>query len=181
MYFLATIIEKDITYLLCTSFSIRILLLPNKSILWLSECIENFGNNSDVVRNYNVFFCRMLIERLEREKHNLENRIKTLKSSNVNSDGARELEILKIENMKLLEDLRNLNSKLEMHQHHSGALGATMLQEKLECQERKIAILELTAKVSSILLKSDEKKSGWTWKRYVFVQIKKTKNGLSKV
>lgn len=61
--------------------------------------------------------------------------------------------------MKLLEDLRNLNSKLEMQQHHSGALGAAMMQDKLECQERKIAILELTAKVS-IPFKYDEQNSG---------------------
>lgn len=90
----------------------------------------------------------MLIERLEREKHNLENRVKALKT-NVSPDSARELEVLKIENMKLLDDLKNLNSKLEMQQHHSGALGAAMMQEKLESQERKIAILELAAKVSS--------------------------------
>lgn len=90
----------------------------------------------------------MLIERLEREKHNLENRVKALKTTNVSPDSARELEVLKIENMKLLEDLRNINSKLEMQQHHSGALGAAMMQEKLESQERKIAILELAAKVS---------------------------------
>lgn len=108
------------------------------------------------LRNYTVtnvgiricyLFCRLLIERLEREKYNLENRIKSLKTANAIPDSARELEILKIENMKLLEDLKNLNSRLELQQHHSGALGAAMMQEKLESQERKIAILELSAKV----------------------------------
>lgn len=93
----------------------------------------------------------MLIERLEREKHNLENRIKTLKNANTNPDSARELEVFKIENMKLLDDLKNLNAKLEIQQHHSGALGAAMMQDKLECQERKIAILQLTAKVSKMI------------------------------
>lgn len=84
---------------------------------------------------------------MEREKHNLENRVKSLKTFNANPDSVRELEVLKIENMKLLDDLKNLNAKLEMQQHHSGALGAAMMQEKLECQERKIALLELTSKV----------------------------------
>nr|XP_023020845.1 centrosomal protein of 290 kDa [Leptinotarsa decemlineata] len=90
---------------------------------------------------------RMLIERLEREKHNLENRIKILKSTNVNIPNFKELEILRIENMKLKADVEAMNSKLEMQQHHSGGLGAAMMQEKLESQERKIAILEVAAKV----------------------------------
>lgn len=93
-----------------------------------------------------------MIERLEREKHNLENRIKTLKAANACPDSAKELEILKIENMKLLEDLKNINSKLEIQQHHSGALGAAIMEEKLKSQERKIAILELTSKVDVFVL-----------------------------
>lgn len=92
---------------------------------------------------------RLLIERLEREKHNLENRVKNLKSSNVNAAGVREVEVLRIENMRLQAEIEALSSKLEMQQHHAGGLGAAMLQEKLEGQERKIAILELTAKVNS--------------------------------
>ncbi|KAG5876194.1 hypothetical protein JTB14_001937 [Gonioctena quinquepunctata] len=91
---------------------------------------------------------RMLIERFEREKHNLENRIKSLKCANVNVPDFKELEILRIENMKLSADVEVLNSKLEMQQHHSGGLGAAMMQEKLEGQERKIAVLEVAAKVS---------------------------------
>lgn len=75
-----------------------------------------------------------------------------MKTANINPDSSRELEILKIENMKLLEDLKNLNSKLEIQQHHSGALGAAMMQDKLESQERKIAVLELAAKVSMAFL-----------------------------
>ncbi|KAJ8968110.1 hypothetical protein NQ314_002465 [Rhamnusium bicolor] len=96
---------------------------------------------------------RLLIERLEREKHNLENRIKSLKSSNVNVVNSREMDVLKIENMKLMADIEAMNSRLEMQQHHSGGLGAAMMQEKLEGQERKIAILELTAKVSGLAIK----------------------------
>lgn len=91
---------------------------------------------------------RLLIERLEREKRNLENRVRSLKSASSNVAGAREIEVLKIENMRLQAEIETLNSKLEMQQHHSGGLGAAMLQEKLEAQERKIAVLELAAKVS---------------------------------
>lgn len=92
---------------------------------------------------------RLLIERLEREKHNLENRIKNLKSTNssVSNFNTKEMEMLQIENMKLQSELEAMQSKLEMQQHHSGSLGAALMQEKLESQERKIAILELSAKV----------------------------------
>lgn len=91
---------------------------------------------------------RLLIERLERDKHNQEQRIKTLKSSCSNTANIKEMEALRLDNMKLMADLEANQMKLEMQQHHSGALGAAMLQEKLESQERKIAILELSAKVS---------------------------------
>jgi peptidoglycan hydrolase CwlO-like protein len=57
-----------------------------------------------------------------------------------------EIEILRLENMRLISENETLCSRLEMQQHHSGGLGAAMLQEKLEGQERKIAILELSAK-----------------------------------
>ncbi|KAJ8934432.1 hypothetical protein NQ318_017133 [Aromia moschata] len=90
---------------------------------------------------------RLLIERLEREKHNLENRIKTLKGNAGFAASSKEIELLRIENMRLLADVEALTSRLEMQQHHSGGLGAAMMQEKLESQERKIAVLELTAKV----------------------------------
>ncbi|CAH1173755.1 unnamed protein product [Phaedon cochleariae] len=89
---------------------------------------------------------RLLIERIEREKHNLENRIKSLKTANRDIPNCRELEMLKIENMRLSTEIETLNSRLEMQQHHSGGLGAAMMQEKLESQERKIAIFEVAAK-----------------------------------
>ncbi|XP_018571875.1 centrosomal protein of 290 kDa [Anoplophora glabripennis] len=92
---------------------------------------------------------RLLIERLEREKHNLENRVKNLKSSNASAVGVREVEVLRIENMRLQAEIEAVSSRLEMQQHHAGGLGAAMMQEKLEGQERKIAILELTAKGSA--------------------------------
>lgn len=90
---------------------------------------------------------RVLIERLEREKHGLEARVKTLKNSCTNITVNR-LEHLEMDNMKLRGEVEILTSKLEMQHHHSGGLGAVMLQEKLEAQERKIAVLELSAKVS---------------------------------
>lgn len=89
---------------------------------------------------------RILIERLEREKHSLENRLRLFKSGNPLTMQT-QIENLRSENIKLQAEVEVLNSKLEMSQHHSGGLGAAMLQEKLESQERKIAILELTAKV----------------------------------
>lgn len=85
---------------------------------------------------------RILIERLEREKHSL----KIIKSGNPLAMHS-QIENLRSENVKLEATVEVLNSKLEMSQHHSGGLGAAMLQEKLESQERKIAILELAAKV----------------------------------
>lgn len=91
---------------------------------------------------------RILIERLEREKHGLEAKLKLFKSSNPLTIHSH-MEVLRNENIKLLSEVEVLNSKLEMSQHHSGGLGAAMLQEKLESQERKIAILELAAKVGS--------------------------------
>ncbi|CAH2007824.1 unnamed protein product [Acanthoscelides obtectus] len=89
---------------------------------------------------------RVLIERLEREKHNLEQRNRSLKGNNVTLESARDAELLRVENMRLQAELEGLRSRLEMQQNHSGALGAAMMQEKLEAQERKIAILELASK-----------------------------------
>lgn len=91
---------------------------------------------------------RVLIERLEKEKYSLENRIKQLKNR-ANNPHNNHLENLEMENVKLLSQIDLLTSKLDMQQHHSGGLAAAMLQEKLEAQERKIAILELSAKVST--------------------------------
>lgn len=89
---------------------------------------------------------RVLIERLEREKHSLENRLKNLKTFNIPANIS-SVEKLQFENMKLQNEVEALTSRLEIQQQHSGALGAVMLQEKLEAQERKIAVLELSAKV----------------------------------
>ncbi|KAK4881329.1 hypothetical protein RN001_004648 [Aquatica leii] len=91
---------------------------------------------------------KILIERLEREKRVLEDKIKIIR--NVQPDFfSKKLDVLHAENQKLLLDNEELTEKLEMHQHHSGALGATMLEGKLEAQEKKIAILEVTSKAST--------------------------------
>nr|CAI5868963.1 unnamed protein product [Callosobruchus analis] len=92
---------------------------------------------------------RLLIERLEREKHNLEQRNRSLKGSNVTLGSARDADLLRLENMRLQAELEAVRGRMEMQQHHSGALGAAMMQEKLEAQERKIAILELASKGTS--------------------------------
>ncbi|GJQ81526.1 hypothetical protein Trydic_g4888 [Trypoxylus dichotomus] len=93
---------------------------------------------------------RILIERLEKEKHVLETKNKALRGGSANVN-AMKLEMLEIENAKLQAELEAMNVKLEMQQHHSGGLGAAMLQDKLQGQERKIAILELAAKVSALV------------------------------
>nr|XP_022901566.1 centrosomal protein of 290 kDa isoform X1 [Onthophagus taurus] len=86
---------------------------------------------------------RILIEKLEREKHALEMKIKNFKTT---SETTNKNELLQIENARLSAEIEAVNAKYEMAQHHSGGLGAVMLQEKLEAQERKIAILELAGK-----------------------------------
>ncbi|KAK9884908.1 hypothetical protein WA026_009146 [Henosepilachna vigintioctopunctata] len=94
---------------------------------------------------------RSLIDRLEREKHNLENRIKAMKN-NVNifaMGNTQQTEALTAENIKLSAEIEELKAKLEIQQRHAGGLGAVMLQEKLEAQERKLAVLELSGKGSA--------------------------------
>lgn len=91
---------------------------------------------------------RILIERLERDKHNVEMRLKNLKTNTANFNVVQN-DALEMDNQRLQSEISGLKTKLEMQQHHSGALGAAMLQEKLEAQERKIAILEMSAKVNA--------------------------------
>lgn len=89
---------------------------------------------------------KAIISRLEREKHVLEGKLKYAKSLPATLSINR-VEAAEQENKLLKNEIEMLNKKLEMQQHHSGGLGAAMLQEKLEAQERKIAILELSTKV----------------------------------
>ncbi|GLV41129.1 Centrosomal protein 290kDa [Carabus blaptoides fortunei] len=94
-------------------------------------------------QSYNA--AKTIISRLEREKHILEGKLKVAKNSNSSIYTSR-LEVLENENSRLKNEVDTLSTKLEMQHYHSGGLGASMLQEKLEAQERKIAILELSAK-----------------------------------
>lgn len=91
---------------------------------------------------------RILIERLQREKHSLECEIKMLRCANPPTNNT-ELETLKSDRTKLQAQIEKLHSKLEVHQQHAGGLGVALMQEKLELQEKKITILELSAKVST--------------------------------
>ncbi|KAL1494591.1 hypothetical protein ABEB36_010164 [Hypothenemus hampei] len=92
---------------------------------------------------------KLLIERLEREKINLENRVRSLKAA---QNGAmipgQETIVLKAENEKLSKQLTEMQIKMDVRQQGGGSLGAALMQEKLEAQERKIAILELSSKGS---------------------------------
>lgn len=90
-----------------------------------------------------------IINRLEREKNVLEIRLKTARGSQVFVEDNNRIELLEHENAKLQMEIQTLNNKLEMCHRHSGGLGAAMLEEKLEAQERKIAVLELTSKTST--------------------------------
>lgn len=93
---------------------------------------------------------KSIINKLERDRHILEGRLKTAKTSG-STVSINRLEVLELENARLQAEIEILLGKLEMTQHHSGGLGVALLQEKLEAQERKIAILEVTAKVSKNL------------------------------
>lgn len=108
----------------------------------LKEKEESFEKIQETCKGY-----RILIERSQREKHNLENEIKNLRAANPLKNNT-QLELLKSEKAKLQAQVDVLNSKLEGHQQYPGGLGVAMMQEKMESQERKIAILELSAKVS---------------------------------
>ncbi|KAF5307269.1 hypothetical protein FQR65_LT06985 [Abscondita terminalis] len=88
---------------------------------------------------------KILIERLEREKSALENKIKVIR--NIEPDTfSKRIDVLHAENHSLLMENEQLHDKLQMQQHHSSGLGAAMLEEKLEAQEKKIAMLEVTSK-----------------------------------
>jgi hypothetical protein len=65
-----------------------------------------------------------------------------------NAASDKQIKALELENDKLQAEVATFQSKLEMQQHHAGGLGAAMLQERLEAQQRHIAVLELAKKVS---------------------------------
>ncbi|PSN58155.1 hypothetical protein C0J52_01000 [Blattella germanica] len=94
---------------------------------------------------------RDTIARLEREKFVLDNRLRASKSA---ATSETKLETLELEKSKLENEVSTLRNKLEMQQHHSGGLGTVMLQERLEAQQRRIAVLELAKKGNSAV--SDE-------------------------
>lgn len=95
----------------------------------------------------NLSSAKAIISRLERERHILEGKLKMVKNSGGSTISINRIEALELENARLQGEIEILTNKLEMHQHHSGSLGAALLEEKLEAQERKIAILEVSAKV----------------------------------
>lgn len=93
----------------------------------------------------NYHMSKNIIQRLEREKNILELRVKSARGSQIIIDDNR-VEDLEKENRELIMDLESLKTKLEEFQRHAGGLGAKMLEEKLEAQERKIAVLELSSR-----------------------------------
>ncbi|KAF5299147.1 hypothetical protein FQA39_LY02320 [Lamprigera yunnana] len=106
----------------------------------LQEKIEEYDKLNQTCSGYKI-----LIERLEREKHVLENKIKVLRTTESGTISKR-IDALHAENDRLTDENETLNEKLHIRKHHSGSLGAAMLEEKLQTQEKKIAVLELTNK-----------------------------------
>ncbi|XP_050302755.1 centrosomal protein of 290 kDa isoform X2 [Anthonomus grandis grandis] len=89
---------------------------------------------------------KSLLSRLEREKISLENRIKALKIDQRHLITDQDKLLLKEENERLSIELKTLQAKIDMQQQGASALGVAVMQEKLEAQERKIAVLELSVK-----------------------------------
>lgn len=58
------------------------------------------------------------------------------------------LEKLMNENSQLQKEIDELKSMQEAQQRHESGIGAAILHDKLESQERKIAVLELASKVT---------------------------------
>ncbi|XP_031338487.1 centrosomal protein of 290 kDa isoform X2 [Photinus pyralis] len=106
----------------------------------LQEKCEDYNKLNQTCAGYKI-----LIERLEREKHTLESRVKGLRHTSHDVISKR-VEMLHLENDRLVLENENLSSRLQMQHLHSGGLGAAMLEEKLQAQEKKIAILEVTNK-----------------------------------
>lgn len=65
--------------------------------------------------------------------------------------GNGKLEKLTGEKKALEEEVTALKEKLELQMRHEGGIGAAMLHEKLEAQERKLAVLELASQVCRLL------------------------------
>lgn len=80
----------------------------------------------------------------------MENRIKAIKTDHRRIVPNQEIALLKDENAKLTRELATLQAKMDMRQQGAGVLSSAVMQEKLEAQERKIAILELSSKVFHI-------------------------------
>nr|CAD7588753.1 unnamed protein product [Timema genevievae] len=92
------------------------------------------------------------VTRLEREKLVLASRLKSTKGSE-----SSELEKLELERSKLQVEVTTLKNKLEMQQRHTGGLGAAILEERLEAQQRRIATLELAKKGNLVVAEELEK------------------------
>ncbi|KAF7273136.1 hypothetical protein GWI33_014130 [Rhynchophorus ferrugineus] len=110
----------------------------------LQEQEEQLAKSQQTCSGY-----KLLIDRLEREKLTLESKLRSLKSDQSKNASFAELVSLRDENSRLNDELCNLLKRFEGVQQGAGALGAAIMQEKLEAQERKIAVLELSGKGST--------------------------------
>lgn len=57
------------------------------------------------------------------------------------------IERLKCEKLQLEAEVTALRNQLDQQERHGTGVGAALLHEKLEAQERKLAILELSSQV----------------------------------
>ncbi|KAK6617062.1 hypothetical protein RUM44_005419 [Polyplax serrata] len=106
----------------------------------------------EVLMNKNESF-RNMVYKCERDKSILESQLKIVKGdARVNT----RIEKLTEEKKDLEKQLTLLQEKLEEQQRHSHGIGAALLHEKLEAQERKLVAFELTSKGQSVLMEELE-------------------------
>lgn len=96
----------------------------------------------EVLKNKNESF-RNMIHRCERERNILESQLKAAKGGP--GGPSAKIEKLKCDKLALEAEVSALRKQLEDQERHESGYGAALLHEKLEYQERKLAVLELAS------------------------------------
>ncbi|XP_066992289.2 centrosomal protein of 290 kDa isoform X4 [Anabrus simplex] len=119
----------------------------------LRQKLKDKGSEVERIQKMNSAL-RDTVTRLEREKNILHAKLRSGKDSTALE--AR-LQSLELDKARLEGEVSSLKARLEMTQHHAGGLGAAMLEERLEAQQRRIAALELSKKCSASVTLETEK------------------------